>query len=65
MNWHFNTDFYSLLVQITNKCLPALLKLQYLEELNLEGCFGINDDGLVAINQGSGSLKVQLLVEYE
>lgn len=42
---------------ITNKCLPALLKLQYLEELNLEGCFGINDDGLVAINQGSSSLK--------
>uniref|UniRef100_A0A7C9ECX0 F-box/LRR-repeat protein 15-like leucin rich repeat domain-containing protein n=1 Tax=Opuntia streptacantha TaxID=393608 RepID=A0A7C9ECX0_OPUST len=50
---------------ITNKCLPAIVKLQYLEELILEGCFGINDDGLVAINQGSNSLNVLLIVEYD
>lgn len=37
--------------------MPAILKLQSLEELILEGCFGINDDGLAAINQGTNSLK--------
>lgn len=42
---------------ITSVCLPAILKLQHLEELILEGCFGIDDDGLAVINQGSQSLK--------
>ncbi|CAN1276875.1 F-box/LRR-repeat protein 3 [Linum perenne] len=42
---------------ITNKCLPAILKLQYLEDLVLEGCFGIDDDGLTAANHGCKSLK--------
>ncbi|CAN1276870.1 F-box/LRR-repeat protein 3 [Linum perenne] len=43
---------------ITNKCLPAILKLQYLEDLVLEGCFGIDDDGLTAANHGCKSLKM-------
>ncbi|CAO2823977.1 unnamed protein product [Amaranthus hypochondriacus] len=42
---------------ITSKCLPAILKLQYLEELFLEGCFGIDDGSLTALKQGSKSLK--------
>ncbi|GAB4833255.1 F-box/LRR-repeat protein 3 [Ancistrocladus abbreviatus] len=42
---------------ITNKCLPAILKLQNLEDLVLEGCFGIDDDSLAALKQGSKSLK--------
>ncbi|GMH26370.1 hypothetical protein Nepgr_028213 [Nepenthes gracilis] len=42
---------------ITNKCLPAILKLQYLEELVLEGCFGIDDESLAVLKQGSKSLK--------
>lgn len=42
---------------ITNKCLPAILKLQHLEDLVLEGCFGIDDDNLLVINQGCRSLK--------
>lgn len=42
---------------ITNKCLPSILKLQYLEHLALEGCFGIDDDSLAALKQGCKSLK--------
>ncbi|KAK1418903.1 hypothetical protein QVD17_28054 [Tagetes erecta] len=42
---------------ITKKCLPSLLKLQYLEELVLEGCCGINDESLVSLKQGWTSLK--------
>lgn len=42
---------------ITNRCLPAILKLQHLEDLVLEGCFGIDDDNLLVINQGCRSLK--------
>ncbi|KAI3781522.1 hypothetical protein L2E82_11539 [Cichorium intybus] len=42
---------------ITEKCLPSLLKLEYLEDLNLEGCCGINDESLVSLKQGWTSLK--------
>ncbi|KAM0061321.1 putative leucine-rich repeat domain superfamily, F-box-like domain superfamily [Helianthus debilis subsp. tardiflorus] len=42
---------------ITKKCLPSLLKLQYLEELVLEGCCGINDESLVSVKQGWASMK--------
>ncbi|PSS17671.1 F-box/LRR-repeat protein [Actinidia chinensis var. chinensis] len=42
---------------ITNKCLPAILKLQYLEDLVLEGCFGIDDDSLAVLKQGCKSLE--------
>ncbi|XAR55773.1 hypothetical protein NMG60_11035973 [Bertholletia excelsa] len=42
---------------ITNKCLPSILKLQYLEHLVLEGCFGIDDDSLTALKQGCKSLE--------
>ncbi|KAJ8898931.1 hypothetical protein K2173_008425 [Erythroxylum novogranatense] len=42
---------------ITNECLPSILKLQYLEDLILEGCFSINDDSLAAIKHGCKSLK--------
>lgn len=49
-----------LLVQITNKCLPSILKLQYLENLVLEGCFGIDDDSLAVLKQGCKSLEVPI-----
>ncbi|KAL8237274.1 hypothetical protein R6Q59_018355 [Mikania micrantha] len=42
---------------ISKKCLPSLLKLQYLEDLVLEGCCGINDESLVSLKQGWTSLK--------
>ncbi|PSS23858.1 F-box/LRR-repeat protein [Actinidia chinensis var. chinensis] len=42
---------------ITNKCLPSILKLQYLEDLVLEGCFGIDDDSLAVLKQGCKSLE--------
>lgn len=44
--------------QITEKCLPSILKLKYLEDLVLEGCFGIDDDCLAVIGYGCKSLKV-------
>ncbi|XP_010558390.1 PREDICTED: F-box/LRR-repeat protein 3-like isoform X2 [Tarenaya hassleriana] len=34
---------------ITGKCLDDILKLQHLEELLLEGCFGIDDDSLSSL----------------
>ncbi|KVI11293.1 Leucine-rich repeat, cysteine-containing subtype [Cynara cardunculus var. scolymus] len=42
---------------ITEKCLPLLLKLQYLKVLVLEGCCGIGDESLVSLKQGWKSLK--------
>ncbi|XP_027177174.1 F-box/LRR-repeat protein 3 [Coffea eugenioides] len=42
---------------ITNKCLPSILKLQYLEHLALEGCLGFDDDSLAALKQGFKSLE--------
>lgn len=42
---------------ITNKCLPCILQLQYLEDLILVGCFSIDDDSLVALKHGCKSLK--------
>ncbi|KAL6987915.1 hypothetical protein U1Q18_013661 [Sarracenia purpurea var. burkii] len=42
---------------ITNKCLPSILSLQYLEDLVLEGCFGIDDDNLTVLKQGCKSLE--------
>ncbi|XWS55462.1 hypothetical protein CRYUN_Cryun09bG0002100 [Craigia yunnanensis] len=44
---------------ITNKCLSSLLKSQHLEELVLEGCFGIKDDNLAVLKHGCKSLKSQ------
>ncbi|KAL0555710.1 hypothetical protein IC582_009666 [Cucumis melo] len=44
-------------MQITEKCLPSILKLKYLEDLVLEGCFGIDDDCLAVIRYGCKSLK--------
>ncbi|KAH6798279.1 RNI-like superfamily protein [Perilla frutescens var. hirtella] len=42
---------------ITNKCLSQILELQNLEDLVLEGCFGIDDDSLAALNQGCKTLE--------
>ncbi|KAJ6299803.1 hypothetical protein OIU76_020734 [Salix suchowensis] len=42
---------------ITNKCLPSILKLQHLEDIVLEGCFGIDDDSLAALKHGCQSMK--------
>ena len=55
--------FFIFMLQITNKCLPAILKLQYLKDLFLEGCFGIDDDDLAAFKQGCKSLEVSLVAE--
>lgn len=41
---------------ITNKCLSSILKLDHLEELFLEGCFGI-DDNLSVLKHRCKSLK--------
>jgi len=46
------------LLQITDKCLPSILNLQYLEDLALEGCFGIDDNSLAVLKHGCKSLKV-------
>uniref|UniRef100_A0A2P2JXI3 F-box/LRR-repeat protein 15-like leucin rich repeat domain-containing protein n=1 Tax=Rhizophora mucronata TaxID=61149 RepID=A0A2P2JXI3_RHIMU len=45
------------LMQITHKCLSSIMKLQYLEDLILEGCFSIDDESLAAIKHGCKSLK--------
>ncbi|KAK7390271.1 hypothetical protein VNO78_25570 [Psophocarpus tetragonolobus] len=44
---------------ITEKCLPSIFKLQHLEDLVLEGCFGIDDDSLEVdlLKQGCKTLK--------
>ncbi|KAJ4719119.1 F-box/LRR-repeat 3-like protein [Melia azedarach] len=42
---------------ITEKCLPSVLQLQHLEELILEGCHGIDDDGLASLEHSCKSLK--------
>ena len=51
---------FSCVVQITEKCLPSIFKLQHLEDLVLEGCFGIDDDSLDVdlLKQGCKTLKV-------
>ncbi|PRQ34684.1 putative leucine-rich repeat domain, L domain-containing protein [Rosa chinensis] len=43
---------------ITEKCLPPILQLQHLEDLVLEGCLGIDDDGLVSLKHCCSSLKM-------
>jgi hypothetical protein len=45
-------------LQITDKCLPSILNLQHLEDLALEGCFGIDDNSLAVLKNGCKSLKV-------
>ncbi|XP_023636379.1 F-box/LRR-repeat protein 3 isoform X2 [Capsella rubella] len=42
---------------ITGKCLHDILKLQHLEELLLEGCFGVDDDSLKSLRHDCKSLK--------
>lgn len=44
-------------VPITEKCLPHILQLEYLEDLVLGWCFGIGDDGLSTLKQGCKSLR--------
>lgn len=48
-------------MQIGNKCLSQILQLQQLEELVLEGCYGIDDDGLAAFKLGCKSLQVPIM----
>ncbi|KAG9151164.1 hypothetical protein Leryth_002733 [Lithospermum erythrorhizon] len=45
-------------LQITEKCLPYILKLQHLKELILMGCPGIDDEGLITLEQGCKSLEI-------
>ncbi|XP_057742588.1 F-box/LRR-repeat protein 3 [Arachis stenosperma] len=44
---------------ITDKCLQSIFKLQHLEDLVLEGCYGIDDDSLAddVFKQGCRTLK--------
>ncbi|RWR78963.1 F-box/LRR-repeat protein 3-like protein isoform X1 [Cinnamomum micranthum f. kanehirae] len=44
-------------MQITKKCLPAILQLHNLEELVLAGCLGIDDEALATLKQGCKSLE--------
>ncbi|KAK1283849.1 hypothetical protein QJS10_CPB21g01471 [Acorus calamus] len=44
-------------VQITEKCLPAVMQLRKLENLALVGCVGIDDEGLMALKQGCKFLE--------
>ncbi|KAK4801715.1 hypothetical protein SAY86_022202 [Trapa natans] len=39
-------------LRISSKCLSPILKLQYLEDLILEGCFGLDNDSLAALKHG-------------
>ncbi|XP_021279388.1 F-box/LRR-repeat protein 3-like isoform X7 [Herrania umbratica] len=43
---------------ITEKCVKSVLQLQHLEDLVLEGCHGIDDDGLSTLKQSCKSLKM-------
>ncbi|KAL4590245.1 hypothetical protein LXL04_003171 [Taraxacum kok-saghyz] len=52
------------LLQITKTCFPLLLKLRYLTNLVLEGCFGITDQILVSLGQRWLSLKVKKKMEF-
>lgn len=52
MVWNF------FILQISNKCLPSIFKLEHLEDLILEGCFAITDDSLASVKHGCKSLKV-------
>ncbi|XP_010520186.1 PREDICTED: F-box/LRR-repeat protein 3-like [Tarenaya hassleriana] len=42
---------------ITEKCLSLVLQLPQLEDLGLEGCLGLDDDGLSTLVSSSKSLK--------
>lgn len=55
------------ILQITKKCLPAILQLHNLEELVLAGCLGIDDEALSTLKQGCKSLQVPIIrqtIEY-
>ncbi|THG22467.1 hypothetical protein TEA_002235 [Camellia sinensis var. sinensis] len=43
---------------ITEKCLPPIMQLQYLQELVLMGCPGIDDEVLATLKQSCKSLEV-------
>ncbi|KAH7543680.1 hypothetical protein FEM48_Zijuj02G0210900 [Ziziphus jujuba var. spinosa] len=43
---------------ITEKCLLRILQLPHLEDLVLEGCLGIDDDGLATLKHASKSIKM-------
>ncbi|PON64191.1 Leucine-rich repeat, cysteine-containing subtype [Parasponia andersonii] len=43
---------------ITEKCLQQLQQLQHLEDLVLEGCHGIDDDGLATLSHYCKSIKM-------
>lgn len=51
---------FNWVLQITDECLPSILELQYLEDLVLEGCFGIDDCSLEVLKDGCKSLKVSV-----
>lgn len=57
-----------LVLQITDECLPSISELQHLEDLVLEGCFGIDDSSLEVLRHGCKSLKVLIdgwLVKFD
>ncbi|XVE79869.1 hypothetical protein DITRI_Ditri14bG0091700 [Diplodiscus trichospermus] len=43
---------------ITEKCLKSVLQIQHLEDLVLEGCHGIDDNGLSTLEHSCKSLKM-------
>lgn len=53
--YYFDENFAFLMFQITEKCLPAILQLPYLEDLSLPECIGVD-----ALSQGCTSLEVHI-----
>lgn len=49
---------YAFALQITEDCLPPIVQLPHLEDLVLEGCLGIDDDGLATLKHGCKSIRV-------
>ncbi|KAL4296826.1 hypothetical protein GQ457_12G030290 [Hibiscus cannabinus] len=46
---------------ITEKCLKSVIRLQHLEDLILEGCHGIDDDGLSTLEQSQSCKSLKML----
>lgn len=58
----FISNSYAFALQITEQCLLPILQLPHLEDLVLEGCLGIDDDGLASLKHGCKSIKVHLFL---
>ncbi|KAK9088219.1 hypothetical protein Scep_027301 [Stephania cephalantha] len=56
-----SSSTFHVVQRITNKCLPSIFQLKYLEDLTFEGCLSIDDDdGLETLERGRKSIKNDL-----